>query len=263
MKLNSNTYFSKRSEAEFISVSQFKKFKACPASAMACIRGEFIPRKSIALQVGSYVDAAFEGTLDDFKANNPDMFKRDGSLKSEFERAELSIARAKKEPLFVEYMSGRKQVIMTGLIASVPVKIKIDSLCDDKIVDLKCMRDFKPIYVPGVGKQAWFESYDFDLQGAVYQEIVRQNTGKKLPFYLAAVTKEEYPDVDIVHIGDDELDIKLAEFADNVPLYDAIKKGIVEAERCERCDYCKQTKKLTKPTESREYYDAIFATEEE
>ncbi|PWL71027.1 MAG: hypothetical protein DBY25_06790 [Clostridiales bacterium] len=82
------------------------------------------------------------------------------------------------------------------------------------------------------------------MQGAVYQEIVRQNTGEKLPFYLAAVTKEETIGIDIVHISQSMLDFSLERFANSVEMYDAIKKGIVGPERCGTCDFIKKQKCL-------------------
>jgi hypothetical protein len=39
-----------------------------------------------------------------------------------------------------------------------------------------------------------------------------------------------------------------------VELYDAIKQGVIEPERCGKCDYCKRTKVLKKPTDSEEFY---------
>jgi hypothetical protein len=92
------------------------------------------------------------------------------------------------------------------------------------------------------------------MQGGVYQEIVRQNTGKRLPFYLTAATKEKTTDLDIVHIGQQYLDFALERFAHHVEEYDAIKKRVIPAERCGRCEYCKKTKKITKPTEAEEFY---------
>lgn len=254
MILTNENYFSTEANNEFMSVSQFKAFERCPACAMAELRGEYKREKTPALLVGSYVDAYFEGTLDAFKAENPEIFKRDGTLKADFVQAETIIARIERDELFMEHLSGEKQVIMTGFIAGVPVKIKIDSLCADKIVDLKIVKDFANIYVDGKGALPWFEAWGYDLQGAVYQEIVRQNTGKVLPFYLAAATKEKAPDVDIVHIGQRYLDISRDRFEYDAPTFDAIKKGIIEPERCEKCDYCKNTKVLTVPTEADEFY---------
>ena len=72
---------------------------------------------------------------------------------------------------------------MTGDIFGVPFKIKIDSYLPDKIVDLKIMRDFEPIYVEGKGRVSFIEAWGYDIQAGVYQEIVRQNTGKQLPLH--------------------------------------------------------------------------------
>lgn len=245
--LTNENYFSQEKQMKYMGVSQFKAFERCPASALAEVRGEFEREKTTALLVGSYVDAHFEGTLDVFKGKNPSLFKRDGSLKAEYIKAEEIINRVERDELFMEYMSGEKQVIMTGEIKGVPVKIKIDSYHPDKIVDLKIMKDFEPVYKPEQGRLSWVEAWEYDLQGAVYQEIVKQNTGKILPFFLAAATKEKEPDLTIIQIPQELLDFELDRFKSMVQLFDGIKKGIFEPERCEHCDYCKSTKVLTAP----------------
>ena len=254
MILTQRNYFSKRASMEYMSVSQFKAFQKCPEMALAEIKGRYEREKTTPLLVGSYVDSYFEGTLPQFKHDNPEIFKRDGTLKNEFLQAEAIIDRIHKDRMFSRFMSGRKQVIMTGEIEGIKVKIKVDSLHKDKIVDLKVMRDFQPVYVPEIGKQPWFEGWGYDLQGAVYQEIVKQNTGEVLPFYLAAATKEKVTDIDIVEIEQEALDFALERFKRDVEYFDAIKKCAVEPIRCEKCDYCKQTKVLKEPTSSNEFY---------
>lgn len=254
MKLTKRNYFSKKSNKHFMSVSQFKSFLKCPNAALAEINGKYEREKTTSLLVGSYVDSYFEETLPKFKRENPEIFKKDGTLKADYIQAEAIIERILRDKLFTKYMSGEKQVIMTGEISGVPVKIKIDSFLPDKIVDLKIMKDFEPISSSENGVQAWFEAWGYDLQGAVYQEIVRQNTGKILPFYLAAATKEKVTDIDIVHLPQDMLDISLDRFKRDVEMFDAIKKGIIEPDRCEKCEYCKISKVLTVPTEADEYY---------
>lgn len=254
MKLTKRNYFSKKANKEFMSVSQFKTFERCPALALAEIKGKYQREKTAALLVGSYVDSYFEGSLANFIRNNPEIFKKDGTLKAEYQQAEIIIQRILSDKLFTEYMSGEKQVIMSGEINGVPVKIKIDSLLPDKIVDLKIMKDFADVYDREKGHLPWFEYWGYDLQGAVYQEIVRQNTGEKLPFYLAAATKEKITDIDIVHLDQKLLDFALDRFKNDVETFDAIKKGIIEPERCEKCEYCKISKVLTEPTESEEFY---------
>lgn len=255
MILTNENYFSPEMQKKYMGVSQYKAFENCPACAIAEINGTYTKQTTAALLVGSYVDAHFEGTLNLFKAQHNELFKRDGSLKSEYVKAEDIINRIERDDMFMEYMSGKKQVIMTGNIAGVDIKIKIDSLCPDKIVDLKIMRDFDPIYKPEQGRLPWYEAWRYDLQGAVYQEIYRQNTGEILPFYLAAATKEPVTDIGIWHISNEALRFELTRFAENVPVYDAMKNGAIEAPRCEKCDYCKQTKILTEVIESEDEFD--------
>lgn len=254
MKLTQRNYFSKKASLEYMSVSQFKHFEECQHSALAEIKGKYQREKTTALLVGSYVDAYFEGTLANFIKENPELFKKDGTLKAEYIKADAIIQRILRDKLLTEYLSGEKQVIMTGEICGVPVKIKVDSLHPDKIVDLKVMADFENIYDAEKGSVPWFEGWEYDLQGAVYQEIVRQNTGKQLPFYLAAATKEKAIDIDLVRINQKSLDYAMERFKANVELYDAIKKGVIEPERCGSCAYCKETKVLTAPRDSEEFY---------
>ena len=256
MKLTQRNYFSKKANRIYMSVSQFKSFRKCPHSALAEIKGKYKREKSTALLVGSYVDAYFEGSLDKFKKENPEIFNsRSGELKSDYKKADKIIERIQKDKLFMKHLSGEKQVIMTGEICGVPIKIKIDSYHPGKqIDDLKIVKDFEPMYDEERGLLPWFEYWEYDLQGAIYQEIVRQNTDLRLPFYLDAATKEEVTDLDIVHVTQDALDFALERFKQDVESYDAIKKGIIKPDRCDKCEYCKLTKVLKKPTESDEYY---------
>ena len=254
MKLTQRNYFSKKASMEYMSVSQFKAFQKCPASALAEIKGKYKREKKTALLVGSYVDSYFEGSLANFIRQNPEIYNKNGTLKAEYKQAEAIIQRILKDKLFTEFMSGEKQVIMTGEINGVKVKIKIDSLHPDKIVDLKIMRDFESIYVPEKGKMPWFEAWGYDIQGAVYQEIVRQNTGEKLPFYLAAATKEKITDIDIVQLDQKLLDNALERFKREVEFFDAMKQGVIAPLRCEKCEFCKNTKVLREPTSSEEFY---------
>lgn len=252
--LTRENYFSPESSLNFMGSSQFKDFASCEAGALARVRGELGELSSTALLVGSYVDAHFEGTLDIFRAKHPEIFTKTGSLKSDYEQANMIIARAERDEFFMKFMSGEKQVIMTGEIEGVPVKIRIDSYHAGKtIVDLKCMRDFKPIWSEEErAKLPFVEAWGYDIQGAIYQEIERQNSGKKLPFIIAGLTKEKETDLEIISIPQDRLDNALYTVRAAIVRYDDIKHGRTEPERCGHCDYCKSTKKLSKIIDYRE-----------
>ena len=145
MILTNANYYSAEANMEYMSVSQYKQFKSCEAAAMAQLRGEWEQPKTTALLVGSYVDAWFEGTLDEFKQEHPELFKKDGTLKADFQQAEDIIARVQQDKVFMKYMSGRKQVIRTAELFGCKWKIKIDSRLRDSVVDLKVMRSMERI----------------------------------------------------------------------------------------------------------------------
>lgn len=242
--ITNQNYYSSENAMKFMSVSQFKAFSDCEARTMAEIAGEFQRESTTAMLIGSYVDAWFEGTLDAFRESHPEIFLKNGGLKADFVQAETIIKRVSEDGEFMKYMSGEKQRIFTGEIAGVQFKGKLDSYHAGKcIVDLKVMRDFEPIWKNG-RKAHFIEAWGYDIQGAVYQELVRQATGQKLPFVICAVTKEKVPDIAIFSVPQTRLDYCLGLVQTNVPRFNQIKKGVVTPERCGKCDFCKATKVL-------------------
>lgn len=247
MELCEENYFSSLNEQKYVGSSQIKSFMKCEAYTLAKINGEWKETPSKALIVGSYVDAAITGELDLFKEQNPDIFKKDGTLKSEFVQADYIVERVNKDELFKKYISGDHQTIMTGIIENVPVKIKIDSYFPGKaIVDLKCVKDFEPVWDNETKmKENFVDYWGYTIQAALYQEIVRQNTGERLPFFICAVTKEEEPDLVVMSIPDEVLDTKLELIKAVLPHIKMLKDGLIEPKRCGKCNYCKATKVLT------------------
>ena len=244
MTLTNANYYSAESNLEYMSVSQYKQFKKCEAAAMAQIRGEWEQEKSTALLVGSYVDAWFEGTLEEFKEENPQIFKKDGTLKADFQQAEDIITRVQADPIFMEYMSGRKQVIRTAELFGCKWKIKIDSRLRDKVVDLKVMRSMERI----MGK-SFVEHWGYDLQMAVYAAVEEKALKRKSPLstYLAVVTKQIPADLDVIEIPLWRREELLREVECSMPHILAVKAGEIEPERCGVCDYCRATKKIEGP----------------
>lgn len=242
-------YFDIETNKKYMSASQFKDFLKCPACAMAKLNKEWQQEKTSSLLIGNYVDASYENTLDVFKAKNPEIFKKDGNLKSEYVKAEEIINRLEKDELFSKYMSGEKQVIMTGEIEGVPIKIKIDSFHNKKcIVDLKIMKDMKPIWNEEQHcKLPFVEYWGYDIQMSIYQEIVRQNIGIKLPVFLCVATKETITDFAVLEIDDERLEYVMKNtIKPSILAFNAMKNGELEVNRCNKCDYCKLTKKLDK-----------------
>lgn len=227
----------------YLSYSRFSKFLDCEAAAFADYKTE----PTVAFLVGSYVDAYFSNEMPEFQAAHPEMYNsRTGELKKDFIKADEIIARIEQDPLLVHYMSGEKQTIMAGEIEGVPFKIKMDSYLENEaIVDLKIMKDFNKVWSTAYKAYINFvEAYDYDIELAIFQEIVRQNTGgKTLPCYLVCATKENPPDIGLFEIPQETLDKALQTVKNNLPRYLQISQGKVAPHRCEKCAYCRSSKK--------------------
>ena len=247
MELTNDNYFSMEADREYFSASQIKAFRKCEACAMAELRGDYVRPMSQALLQGQFVDEALTGNYSEWVMRHPEICKRDGNLKAEFMQCQDMVSRARRDPLFMEYMEGDHQRILTAELLGVPFKAKLDVLHEDRIVDLKTVKDLKPVYVPGHGRVDFASAWDWPLQMAIYQRIVFEHTGKELPCYLAVITKETPADIRIIQIEQDRLDAEIAILASILPRYEMIKAGEIEPERCGNCAWCRESRVLTGP----------------
>lgn len=263
MVLTNENYFSPEAQTYYMSASQFKAFQKCEAAALAEIEGRYVRPKTTAMLVGSYVDAHFSGEMEQFQSKNLELFKREGTLKLQFAHAEDIILRMERDELYALLMSGKKQVILTGEIAGVPYKAKLDSLldadtchdivrrfpktrkalgfCDGAIVDQKIMASLAPIWSDEeCGRVPFAKAWGYDTQGAIYQAL----EGHMLPFILAVGTKEKEPELAALYIPDSELLSCMYEVEQISPRYQAIKNHEIEPVGCGKCAYCRSVKKL-------------------
>ena len=247
LKLTPENYYSQEADIDYFSASQIKSFKKCEARTMAKLTGQYQMTPSTALTVGQYVDESLTGDLDAWKLIHPEILKRDGTLKADFEQARLMVERAMRDELFMDYMDGDHQTIMTAKLFGVPFKCKFDVLAKDRIVDLKTVKDLSAKYVPGQGKVDFATAWDWPLQLAIYQKIAEQNGLGLLPCYLAVITKETPADIRIVQVEQERMNAELAWLEQVLPRYEAVKDGSIDPERCEMCDYCRESRILLGP----------------
>lgn len=279
MKLNNKNYYGPKANQEFMSVSQFKQFQKCEAMALAELKDEYERPKSKALLLGSFVDEMLTGnkrTQTEFVVTNrseifqkssklnklsdeeliaiatdylPDIFVADNKPYAEIVQALETIEKIKKQPLMMKHFKSKHQTIMMGEIAGVPFKIKMDNYKPNEfIADGKYMASLRSpnLFEPMV------KYWGYDIQGAVYQEIVYQNTGKRLPFYLDIATKETPTHLAVAEIKQYDLDETLEMVKALAPHYQAIKNGEIEPKRCGEydCNYCTETNIITEPIDS-------------
>ena len=253
MKLTQKNYYSKKANELYFSVSQFKSFQKCEAAAMAELSGEFSPEYGRALLLGSYVDEMLTGSRESqmqfLEENNSELFKKNGEPYADVAQAIDTIERIRKQPLMMKYLDAEHQVIMTGEIEGVPFKIRMDSYKEGEfIADLKYMASLRSpnLFEPMI------KYWSYDIQAAVYQEIVRQNIGKKLPFFFVVATKEKPAHLAVGEISQWNMDAAFETVKKLVQRYQKIKTGELQAERCEdyNCDYCTCTKIITDPIDT-------------
>ena len=247
MQLNESNYFSREADDAFFSASQIKSFRRCEAATMAALRGEYTRPMSQALLQGQFVDEALTGNIGEWLLNHPEVAKRDGNLKAEFMLCQEMVNRAKRDPLFMDFMDGEHQTILTAKIFGVPFKAKFDVLGADRIVDLKTVKDLKSQYLPGQGRVDFATAWDWPMQLALYQNIYEANEGVRLPCYLAVITKESPADIRIIQIEQERMDAEMALLEQQMPRFEAIKDGAIEPERCDKCEWCRESRVLTEP----------------
>lgn len=269
MKINNDNYFSTEIKKTYLDVSTFKDFVGFPAKegceyrALKRVNGEFEEPKSEALLLGSLVDEMLLGTeesIEKFKSENPELYSTRGAtkgmLKSAYTKAYDMVDRAKKDKKFMSYLEGEHQKIMTGTLFGVDWRIKIDNYIENKaIVDLKTTASIREShYAPDFGRRvSIFEWYDYLLQAAIYQEVVFQNTGNRLPFFFACVSKENPVDIELIWVDNQTLHERIYgnEFsegiADQVDVVSKIIKGEISPRKCGCCSLCVTEKKIEKP----------------
>ena len=255
-RLTKSTYYTDEANDRYWSASFVKGMLDCPARTLAELRGEYERPESDALLIGSYVDAYFSGAkeFNKFIDEHPQIYNtRTGELKSGFKQADAMIRRAENEDGFMQYLHGRRQRIFTGEIAGIPFKCKLDFITKNRIVDLKTVKDFEPQYKEGQGRVDFATAWNWPLQMAIYQEIVRQNIGEKLPTFLACITKQDPPDLAVIEVNQEVLDAELAVLKAKLPMLEAMRLGAVEAPRCNHCAYCRQSRTINRPMSLSEF----------
>lgn len=257
--LNDQNYYSAAMNQAYCSASQYLDFvgrpaiPGCEARAMAALRGEYQQETSKAMLIGSILDSLWEGcTVEELVDRFPDCVSSRGAtkgqIKTEYYQAIQLYERSAKDPMFCKYMAGEKQTILTGTIADLPFKIKMDSFHPGvAIVDLKTTQDSHPLhryYDRMTGERLpFFLWWGYQTQLSIYREVVRQNTGDTLPCFIAAIDKKPHPRPEIIQLDDALLDEALETVKQNCQKIIMLKNGEIDPIRCDSddCDYCRDT----------------------
>lgn len=230
--LNKDNYFQ---DEYYMSTSKWKRFNECEELGLVPFSS---PTES--MLIGSYVDSWVEGTLNKFIEEHPEIIssrgKTKGQLKAGFKKADEIIEYMKNNSTIMQFLQDEKQKVMTGEIEGVPTKIMMDNYSEGiAINDLKIMASItnrQGQYIDFISQ------WGYNYQGAIYQEIVYQNTGERLPFFIVVLTKEEPINSAIIEIPQEILDSSLEQVKHTIGRYYKIWKGEEQAEGCGICPTC-------------------------
>ncbi len=238
-----------------MSFSQYKKFAACEAEALAELEGRWTPDKdSEPLLVGQYLHTYFESDKahQQFIAEHPQIIASKGTtkgqLKAKYKLADRMIETLESDERFNELYRGHKEVMLQGKIAGVPFIGKLDSIWTSHalLLDLKTTEDLhKKHWLEDEHRWGSFiEAYNYPLQMAIYQSLSEQRWGVKPQPVIIAVTKQDPPDKVAIEIEQHDMDVAMQQMIDKLPRIAAVKAHQEQPHRCERCDYCRSTKSL-------------------
>ena len=209
MLLTAENYHGLEANRHYMSVSQYKDFYECEAMAMASIRGDYKRPTSNECLVGSYLHAWNEGpeALAAFRANTPEMFKKNGEPLAAFAFADTMIQALENDPFCMVMLEGQKEVILTAEMFGAPWKIKIDSYQPgESIVDIKTTRSIweKQWSAFYNCKVSFIEIYQYFIQFAVYLEVERLATGGDswVNPYIGAIRQETPPEKAVIDLSD-------------------------------------------------------------
>lgn len=247
-EISKENYYTPEADLSTFSVSQYKLFKQCEAKALAKVRGKYKQVESDAFLLGKYIHAWSEGTLEQFKIDNPELFSSRGAtkgqLKSTYQIADKMIKTLSEDKVCSNFLHGEKEVIIQGELFGVKFRGMVDILNINKgfFGDLKTTQG---IYKKYSGLN-FIEQYGYIEQMAVYRELIKQQFGVDLVPYIIAVTKEDIPDKAVIRIDKGYTDNKLKEMEFYTERFKAIKEGKVEPVGCGSCDYCKSINKVSR-----------------
>lgn len=248
MELTNENYFQ---DKEYLNNSTLKIYSECSSKALAISKGEYQQGfTSTALLVGSYVDAAIEGTFEKFKSENLEIYKYknvEKGLKSEFLEADKMIEKINQDKFAKILLTGEKQRIFTGEIEGIKVKCKVDNINFNKkfFTDLKTCRDiFETMYNPETKERESFIQFrGYLLQLAFYREIIRQNTGEEFLACIVAYDKTDNIRGLTIQFTKEEIDNAYIEVLELIKQHKQALEG--KHHRCEKCDYCNSTRETS------------------
>jgi hypothetical protein len=133
MELTPHNYFTPEADAEYMSVSQFKRWLECPAAAKAqYVDKVYIPETTDAMKLGTYFHGLFDGTAEKFLMETPELLTLKGAKTAPVKQLDEIYARVQQDEFFMNAVSGERERIFTAELFGMKWKCKVDVVDFDK-----------------------------------------------------------------------------------------------------------------------------------
>lgn len=249
MKLTQSNYHSAAASKIWLSSSDIKRAHRCETDFLYGKRDENKPAFTAGHLFEMLVTDDKRG-LNKLYKEHPEMFysrgANAGELKAEYQNIVDCANRVRSQSFLMDIIRpARKQVILTGRILGVPVRMMCDLLTSTgDIFDLKTARDFKMIYDCDTGLYVeWWQYWGYPMQLWIYREIARQNGLDPQRVGIIGVSKLNC-DVQAIQFSDEILSMAKADTLYTINRIKALKNGETP-NRCEHCDSCISTRQIT------------------
>lgn len=241
--LTAENYHSPEARARWLSSSDIKKAMRCEAS---WIGDEPEDEAKPAFVFGHL----FEALVCRDYYNNPAVYSSrgptKGQLKAEYSAA-VDMARAVRRSPFLSGIIDRskKQVVMTGNICGLPIRMMCDLLdTDGSIWDIKSAKSFLPEYDSDMCLRLdWWAYWHYPVQMWIYREIARQN-GIAAPHVGLISAAKDNLDVQAIEFGHETMEAAEADAKFTLDSITAILRG-EEPHMCGACKWCTSQKVIT------------------
>lgn len=263
IELTKENYYDLNTLYDYMDKSTFLDFDKCELAALAKINGSWKPTSNPeALLVGNYVHSALESDEAHeafIKENESSILSHSGTGKGKpkkaYKQADQMIQALKNDEWFKDhYAPGKKEVIVTGELFGHQWKGKIDSLDLDNGVfyDLKTTADFtKRWNEESRQREPFIYNGHYELQMAVYQQLIKQTFGKTCEPVIVGITKQTPPDMQAFDFESDGAKAAMANALEVVKNkqdhFWNVLMGEEPPKACGHCDYCRTKARLTDP----------------
>ena len=250
MLLTPENYHSDEARAAYISSSDIKLAMRCEAMWAAQDKGQYRrPEGTAAFAYGHLFEEALTGNAETYITQHPELTlsrgPRKGELYAEYSGA-IDLAAAVRRSSFLANLIDRcrKQVILTGELCGLPVRVMMDLVDEDEsIYDIKSAKDFRTVWDDDRQEYMdWWAVWKYPVQLWVYREVARQN-GLTVPNVGLIAGSKSNMDVQAITFSEETMTAAQADAEYTIRRMADIRNGD-KPDECGQCEWCLSQKKI-------------------